>query len=162
MKNFETKCTKILVGGRMLQAIFLLFSFSFVLHGVEHLLLLIFFFFFFFAASSSCRGSWARDWPWAIAVIWATVVTMLDSWAIRDLKKKIILGVPAVAQLHLCNASQDGGSIPGLAQRIQRCRSCGIGHNWGWNLIPRPGTLCTTGQPKKTKKQNKTKEKTLF
>ena len=54
---------------------------------------------------------------------------------------------------HLENAGIQVQSSAWLSTfRIWCCRSCSLGHNYGWDLIPCPGTPYDVGQPKKKKK----------
>ena len=52
-------------------------------------------------------------------------------------------------------------SIPNPAQSVKRiwcCHSCGVGHNWGSDLIPGPEIPYATRWPKKGGEKNKTKQ----
>ena len=59
-------------------------------------------------------------------------------------------------QRHLSSA---GPQVQSLAQdtglRVLRCRSYGLGHNYGSDPIPGRGTPYVTGQPKKKRKKYK-------
>ena len=43
--------------------------------------------------------------------------------------------------------------------RIRHCHSCGVGHNYGLDLMPGLGTPYATGWPKKREKKKKRKKK---
>ena len=60
-------------------------------------------------------------------------------------------GIGGISAASGCRFDPQPGTV-GL--RIPSCRSCGIGHNCGLDLIPSPGTPYVRGQPKKKKKKN--------
>ena len=70
-----------------------------------------------------------------------------------------ISGVANVAQQDWWCIGTAGSQVWSLAQhsrlRIQRCHSCGAGHNGSLDLIPGPGTPCAVGQPQEKKKKRK-------
>ena len=109
---------------------------------------------FFFPISATCGHSQARDQTRAIAVIWATAVTMPDGQCTVPtgnsvflvfkphtyLIKKLILGV-----LLWCSGV-----------RIWCCHYRGLGHCYGSGLIPRLGTSTCCGCIQKQTKNPKT------
>ena len=69
----------------------------------------------------------------------------------------LFLGVPTVVQGDQYHLRSAGTQVQSPAWhnwlRIWYCGSCGLGHRCCSNLIPRPGTPCTLGWPKKEKKK---------
>ena len=68
-------------------------------------------------------------------------------------------GAPAAVQWHQQHLGSPGMQVQFLAYcsglRIWCCRSCGLGHNCGSDLIPGWGTLYAGGWPKMKKKKKK-------
>ena len=56
-----------------------------------------------------------------------------------------INGILGAAKLWFRSLAQHSGL------GIQRCHSCGLGHDYGSDLIPGLGALCAVGQSKKRK-----------
>ena len=52
---------------------------------------------------------------------------------------------------------QDAGLIPSTAQWVKMIWC--VGHNYGSELIPGPGTPCAVGQPKTKRKKKKKKKR---
>ena len=75
--------------------------------------------------------------------------------------KHMISGVPAMVQWNWWCLGSTGSQVQSLAQhsglRIQRCFSCGLGHDCRSDLISGLGIPYASGRPKKKKKKKKKK-----
>ena len=82
-----------------------------------------FFFFFFLALPMACGSSWARNWTWASAVIWAAAVTALTHCTIRELSSCAFWTFFFFLFFSFYDSTCGIGSFPG--QESNRSCNCG-------------------------------------
>ena len=77
--------------------------------------------------------------------------------------KEVPLGIPPVVQWNSWHLGTTGTQVWSLVGhrglKIQLCHSYSLGHGWGPDLIPGPGTPYATGWPEKKRKEKKRKRK---